>query len=315
MAYATAIGLIGAVALPAMVAHVREHGTLMIDDNLPFDPHAYADFGPQSMPSYRALRASNHLVSAGEVVLDDIAKRNHPYHDLYEELKYTTAEYYDAWDEWHGGPGFNRWPFYVDAKKPDARHTLLATLCLNVQLGVSLSAARAVHYLIHENRHANAEELDAAIARTLPRTLRIASTDRHLGWFPEWPQALDNGQHLGNMPEDGALALLQESIDQIVSPNRYAASVGGMAVMRNRDFCPHPLVSEGAVPKAGSCAGDPWIRYSDRAKNQSAQDFFEHMGFKLAKGHFNFAAVALAMGRRLVAEAILPAMRHQTARV
>jgi hypothetical protein len=298
----------GKQALRAMATHMQEHGRLTIDDRTPFDPHAYAQFGPQSIPSYRTLRASHHLVTAGETVLEAMQDPVHPYHSLLDWLQSTSQEHFDAWTEWHKDPaGANRWPYRYDSQGLDGSKVALGALCLNVQLGVSLSASRAVHHLIHENPNADAAELDAAMAQALPRTLWIASSDRHLGWRPDWQEVLAGGGHLGNMPEDGVAALLQETRAQITAPNKFAASKSGLPIMQNSDFCPHAALQDGPIAKAGACAGDPWARYPDAADQQATQDFFGELGYTLgADRKFNFAAVALAMGRRLVAEEILP---------
>lgn len=311
LAGSTVIALIGAAALPTMTAHVREHGTLLIDDYEPYDPGAFVDLGPQTMQTYRANRASKHLVDAGEKVLRDIETPNHPYHGLGMHLRDAMEEYFDAWTAWHEGPGANRWPSHIGVREPNARHLLLGALCINVQLSTSVCAARAVHHLIHENPNAGPEELDAAIAISLPQMLWSLSADRHLSWSRDWRERHARGESLSFVPEDGALALLQPR-DKIITPNRYAASVEGLSIMTQPDFCPHPLLKNGPVAKAGSCAADPWIRYANPADDQAARRFFEVMGYRLADGSFNIGAVTLAMGRRLVAEAILPAMRAKT---
>jgi hypothetical protein len=307
-AFSTATLLIGKEALRGMTAHMREHGQLTIDDRVPFDPHMYASFGPQSIPSYRTLRASHHLVTAGEALLDSIKDPAHPYHSLGKQLEDTSTEHFEAWTAWHTGPNANRWPYRYDSQGLGAGGVLLGALCLNVQLGVSLSASRAVHYLLHENPDADAAELDTVVAETLPRTLWIASSDRHLGWRPDWQEVIAARGHVGNMPEDGVAALLQTPRSQITAPNRYAASKSGLQIMRDPNFCPHAALQEGPVEKAGACAGDPWAYYSSASDRQAAEDFFAELGYGLTDGKFSFAAVALAMGRRLLAEEVLPAV-------
>ncbi|HYH75771.1 MAG TPA: hypothetical protein VD735_07490, partial [Candidatus Saccharimonadales bacterium] len=273
-AFSTAAFLIGKEALRGMTTHMREHGRLAIDDRVPFDPHAYAAFGPQSIPSYRALRASHHLVHAGEALLDAIKDPAHPYHSLDKQLEDTSTEHFEAWTAWHTGSNANRWPYRYDSQGLDAGGVLLGSICLNLQLSVSMSASRAVHYLLHENPDANAAELDAAVARTLPRSLWIGSSNRHLGWRPDWQDVIAAGGHVGNMPEDGVAALLQTPRSQITSPNDYAASESGLPIMRDPSFCPHAALQDGPIEKAGACAGDPWARYPDAPDRQVADDFF-----------------------------------------
>jgi hypothetical protein len=308
LAYATTAALVGRIALPAMVEHVDTYGRLTIGDKVLFDPHLYAEFGSQSIPSYRVLRAAHHLVRATEVVVDAMEREDHPYHPLYTYLNSTTTEYYDAWDEWSGGPGLNRWPYHIDAKRPDGRHTLLASLCLNLQLGASLAAAKAVHHMIYENKQADSAELLASMERALPNTLRILSTDRHLGWTEDWLDKIQRGEPVGSIPEDGVAALLLPTRDQMVAPGdrKRGAAVDGLPIMQNPEFCAHASIRNGPIAKAGSCAGDPWIRYKDPKDRQAAQDFFNRMGYTLADGSFNFGGVAIAMGKRLVAEEVLP---------
>jgi hypothetical protein len=171
-----------------------------------------------------------------------------------------------------------------------------------------MCASRAIHHLIHKNSSAGPEELDKVVAHSLPSLLWALSTDRHLGWTSNWEQREARGEGLSIVPEDGLLALLQPR-DKIVAPNKYTASIAGLPLMSKQNFCPHPMIENGPVAKAASCAGDPWIQYSNPADNQAARDYFEMMGYKLADGSFNLGAVVLTMGRRLVAEAVLPALR------
>lgn len=307
-AFSTATFLIGKQALRGMTAHMQECGRLTIDDRVPFDPHAYAQFGPQSVPSYRALRASHHIVSVGEALFDAMEDPTHPYHDLRQQLDDTSTEHYEAWRQWHTGPNANRWPYRYDSPGLDGGGVLLGALCLNVQLGTSLAAARAVHHLIHRNPDADAAELDGVIARAVPTTLRIASSDRHLGWRPDWQEVEAEGGHVGNMPEAGVAALLQAPRSSITEPNKYDASPDGLPIMRDPDFCPHATLRNGPIEKAGACAGDPWARYANTVDRRATQDFFGELGYTVVDDTFNFAAVALAMGRRLVVEEVLPAM-------
>jgi hypothetical protein len=50
------------------------------------------------------------------------------------------------------------------------------------------------------------------------------------------------------------------------------------------------------------------VRYPEAADREAAQEFFGEMGYTTVDGTSNIAAVALAMGRRLVAEEVLPAV-------
>jgi hypothetical protein len=296
-------------ALPQMAEWYAERRSLVppVDSNFVLAEYLNVGVvGAMSGPQHTALESSYWLARSTNAVIDAMQQGAHPAAALYPYIDTATTDYYQAQREWKAGPGKNRWPFRNPVRTVDGRRTVIGAMCLNVRLATNLLSAKAVHHLINVNPDADAAELSQEIAESAPRIGWLASTDRHLGWRPDW-QDMPEGEHIGIVPEDGAAALLNYPTSKIVQPNAYAASVSGLPVMRDPDFCPHPLIKDGPVQKAASCAGDPRVRYQREGDRQAAGTFFARMGFAPENGdYFNLSAVVLAMGKSLVETEILP---------
>lgn len=293
------------VALPRMAEHHEEHQTLIPPPDVHFNPAGYVrkkvldELHPTQIT---ALQSAYWLVDGIGRTVRAMRRGNHSLSDLYPYIDSSNIDYFTAFDAWKAGPGRNRWPAAQESRWKSGSRTIKSIVCLNVRQAVYLLSAKAVHHLIHTNPRADAAELDEAVAKAVPRMNWVASTNRHLGWSPDW-----RDDHWGILPLDGVEALLQVPTSNITEPNAYAASVLGMSIMEDAEFCPHPLVRNGPVARSAACAGDPRASYSEAAARQAAGNFFAQMGFVPENGkYFNPAAVSLAMGRRLVRTIILP---------
>lgn len=294
------------VALPRMAEQYIQQGTLVPPVDAPFDLDTYWDPNVlQAMPAPQitALRSAYWLVDGVQQALEAMRQSNHPLHDVYTHVEESNMEYYLALGDWKKGPGKNRFPATRYTRPGNGRHSLAAFVCLGVSQGIEIMSSKAVHHLITYNNRADAAELDAVAAQSVPQLSWFASTDRHLGWTPDWQQQ----KHVGPMAFDGIEAMLQTPVSKIVAPNEYAASVDGLPVMREPNFCPHPMVQDGPVAKGSSCTGEPRVSYRENELRRAAGDFFKQMGFAHANGeYFNLTAVTVAMGRRLLQGVILP---------
>ncbi len=302
-------------ALPRMAEWYTERGSLIPPDHSNFALSRYLDTTVVDVtPLGAALKGAYWLASSTEAVLEAMQQGTHPAAALYPYLDTATTDYYQAQREWKEGPGKNRWPFRYPVHTVEGGRALIGAMCLNVRLATNLLSAKAVHHLIHVNPHADAAELSEEITKSVPQIGWLSSTDRHLGWRPDW-QTVHEGEHIGIMPEDGVEALLTYPVSKIVEPNAYASSISGLAVMRDPHFCPHPLIKEGPLQKAAACAGDPRARYPHTEDRQHAGAFFAGLGFAEENGHyFNLSAVVLAMGKSLVETEILPVYENNRLR-
>jgi hypothetical protein len=308
--YGVACLAIARVAFPRMLEQLEDTGSLAIPYELAYDPQEYIQLDDTDHgETYRqAVRSAYWLTDSGEAVLDEIQyHKTHPLHPLHAWTEKAGEEYCAAWEPWHRGSGRNRWPSALDPEVHGRPRAVLRSLALNVGSGINLCAAKAVHHLIHQNAEAGVAELDRVSKEAVPRTLWAATTDRHLSWTPGWRQVRERGEPISLLPGDGMLALLQRPTTAITQPNRFEASVEGIAMMRDAGFCPHRIVRDGPIAKAAACAGDIWGKHLDEAGAGLATTFFERNGFRLADGSFNMAAVAMVMGTNTLRTIVLPA--------
>lgn len=282
----------GSFVAPAYVSHTFFESLGISPKNWPELPPAYSD----------AIRAGFWAAACIKKVLDDMKESEHQYYPLYHYLTKAIQAYRQVFGPWKNGPGKNRWPHGPYAENPD--DLILSSIVANVNVANFFLAASAVHYLIHNNHHADSQELLSAIDQSLPQIGWESSADRHLHWVPDH---LFNG-HDNDWPTDAVQALLQFPVEKIISPNEYAASRNGVWCMRQSSFHSHPLLSGGPIEAAASCPGNIFITLPEPADRQAVQDFFSETGLDPQNGTcFSMGSVALALGRDALRNIVLPA--------
>lgn len=306
--YATLSFEAARIALPNIASYHNQHQTLLPDEAHTVDVNRYLQNSSSLTEWQRTSVDCGFLfVDAVHTVLNAMQEGQHPASDLYSHLNPVTITHEAAWQAWQKSPsGRNRWPYYRDGTNHSSEDKFVGAFCTNLSLAASLCAAKAAHHLHHVNSNASISELDEAVRGAIPSISWAASSNRHLGWQPDWRELPARLQ--GISPLDGVEALMHYTAER-GKPGKYSASLDGMALMRNADFCPHPSLKNGPIAKAASCTGDVRVRYADAASRMDASNFFETMGFDAQNGEmaFSMTAVVLAMGRRIVRDEVLPA--------
>jgi hypothetical protein len=300
-------------AIPSMKDWLQKHGTLAIPDEWALDEAIYgseavltAPMSHQQRVAGRTRRAAYWLVEAAQTTLAAMKHQDHPYHRLRYHLGKAELEYMAALRKWKEGPGVNRWPYDISTERAVER-LAANVLFKNMHVGTGLVGARAVSHLLHHNPGALAEELAEVLRAAVPSLLWQATTERHLGWTPDWRDRQARGLSIGITPIQGVEVLLQQPTHLVTAPNQYDASISGMPIMREPDFCPHAMLRQGPIEKAAHCAGALDLHLPAARDRQVARHFLKKLGFALpSEGSFSPAGFILAMACHVVQTEVLP---------
>lgn len=311
-----AFGIMGHLAvqraMPKLSQMLEAGGSPLVPNDIPdsfFDKYISINHWQRApRAAIESYRTSYWLLEACNEVQDNLENTSHPLHPLLVYADTSMRERHSTWHRWHLGPGRNRWPSTRSNPSESLSHAVNQSFTLNMILSSSLMGANVIYHLHKTNRLDIPSKTLAAAAGEATDTLhRHTSADRHLAWQPDWEAQIESvGYTRRTLPEDGAEALLQCPIDNIVKPNAYAASIKGASMMQDPDFVQHELLRSGSVATSAACSGNVFYRPLGTHREE-ARHFFEVAGFHPDNGGcFSTAGVALVMAHVALRTILLP---------
>lgn len=292
-------------AMPKLIKKYESSGSLSATDEIPTDRfNTFNDFSQLPPSVQEAYHTSYWLIEACNEMQTFLEATNHPLLDYYDT---NNTHRHHTWQQWREGPGHNRWPTHRNMES--LVDTFTDSILKNTQLCVSLMSSKAIHCMLTTNRlDISSDELGIVAGESIDKMHRHSSPERHLSWEPDWKKRhKDMGYNKKNTPFDGAEALLQCPVSNVIKPNRYAASAEGSLMMQDSDFVQHELLRHNPVAASGACSGNVFYRPSGTHR-EAARHFFEITGFHPDNGDcFSVAGLALVMSHVALRTILLPA--------
>lgn len=249
------------------------------------------------------------LIAHTKRMLTYATNPRHPFYPLYNYLRSSEERHHVCHAEWHAGPGKNRWPTYNPNRTWRSLERIQNIFCTNSRLAVNALCAKAIHHLIHNNRAAPSEELYVTAMQSIPRISWITTGSRHYSWTPNWRQQMkEKGYTFSQIPADALYAFLSIPPSKLTAPSHFAASVDGLPIMQDANFCPHQALQDGPLAKSKLCAGNDFYAPPKGDARDIARSFFEALNMDPKNGDcYSLGGVALAMGGVTFKHTILPA--------
>jgi hypothetical protein len=301
-------------AIPKLIENYESSGSISAPEDIPADFFdAYLEpsmhWHQASNAAIESHRISYWLIEACNETQELLEDTKHSLHPLLDYFSSSNKSRYLAWQQWREGPGRNRWPTKRQNPSISLASALNSGLIVNTELCNSLMGSRVIHYMDATGHlDITSENLAVAAAETIDKMHRHTSSNRHLGWEPDWMEEHNSIGYVRKwMPTDGTEALLQCPVGNIVKPNAFAASVEGASMMQDPDFVQHELLRNHPVAASGVCSGNVFYRPSMEHREE-ARHFFEITGFHPDNGNcFSVAGLALVMSHVALRTILLPA--------